>query len=489
MLENRINTKNRQLSLLLRLAVFIVVLIAFIPFVLAARYAVFSGDDFWIILETFSETGSSYIVKAMQKAGHMYLYWLGDYFCNILQPLLNPLRVFSYTQLRLTLIIILMLSFAGCFYMSYEISCSLGNRKNTIFIFALLLLPILSFRDYCASYLWYIGSTGYQAATFLFSVSAGLTLRCLRRKNRTDMVLACIFILLTTGCALLVGAFAACLLLVALAAVFAESKKVNRQLLVIFIVCVIGNIINVSAPGYYSRHGSAEDFYIFNSIYFSVVLLAKDFLFFIGKPSFLLFMFSAFVLGFSCGRRFKWITVIGVFFGLIVSIIVSLFPVVLGYNFIQASLEELSNTHMYVLDIELIVSCEIFTGLLGSQCSACGLGKNRTNFRKTAAVIFACLFIAALAGIRSCIPVQIYGNLSNGKIQEYSLEWRNNYELMANGVGQDVVITSIPDACVGTHKVSFGSSPDSAANPNLTKYFGMNSVCDGYYYYNHNNTP
>lgn len=490
MLENRINTKNRQLSLILPIAVFIVVLIAFVPFVLAARYTVFSGDDFWIISETLSESGSSYLVKSLQKAWHLFIYWQGDYFCNVLQPLLNPLRAYSYTQLRLTLIAILFLSFVSCLYMSFEIAEFLKIRNKAVYIFAVIMLPILLYREYPASYLWYVGTVAYQISTILFSVSIGLTLHAIRTDRKPVFIAACIFTFCTVGGSFMLGTFASCILLVSLAGNYAESGRLNRRLLLVFAVSVIGNLIHALAPGNFARHEYIGDYYIFRSVYVSFVLFVKDFLYFAGKPSFLFFVFCAFLIGFSFGRRFKWITVVGIFFGLIVSIAVSVFPVILGYNMTSVSLNTLSNNHIYVLDIVTIASCEIFAAVLGSQLSAGGFVKNRVKFGKCAAALVICLFIPVLAGIKSYIPTQIYENLSSGKIQEYSLIWRYNYELMENGVGEDVVIVDIPEPMPGAMKIAFGSSPETEKNIYLTRYFGMNSVCDGFYYYNtHNDTP
>lgn len=84
-----------------------------------------------------------------------------------------------------------------------------------------------------------------------------------------------------------------------------------------------------------------------------------------------------------------------------------------------------------------------------------------------------------------CIPVQISENLSNGKIQAYSEQIHEMFDMFQLRPGEDIVIVEQPDPCVGVKQILIKSYPTATTNKAIAKYFGNNSICDGYYAANH----
>ena len=140
-------TENTALKKRIFKAVLLVIIAAaFVPFVIAARYAVFQADDFAFYLGTIEMPGESYLIKSFRHAFQVYREWQGTYTTNLLNSLFNPL-------LRLGLIACLALAFTSAYLLSREINACFALGDSTLPIFAIVFLPILLYRDYNEVYL------------------------------------------------------------------------------------------------------------------------------------------------------------------------------------------------------------------------------------------------------------------------------------------------------------------------------------------------
>ena len=147
-------TENTALKKRIFKAVLLVIIAAaFVPFVIAARYAVFQADDFAFYLGTIEMPGESYLIKSFRHAFQVYREWQGTYTTNLLNSLFNPLNGYNYAMLRLGLIACLALAFTSAYLLSREINACFALGDSTLPIFAIVFLPILLYRDYNEVYL------------------------------------------------------------------------------------------------------------------------------------------------------------------------------------------------------------------------------------------------------------------------------------------------------------------------------------------------
>lgn len=480
-------TENTALKKRIFKAVLLVIIAAaFVPFVIAARYAVFQADDFAFYLGTIEMPGESYLVKSFRHAVQVYMEWQGTYTTNLLNSLFNPLNGYNYAMLRLGLIACLALSFASAYLLSREINACFALGDMTLPIFAIVLLPILLYRDYNEVYLWFIGAMAYQVPMMLLALALAFMLRCKRTKmNSTPaMLISAFFMLGMAGGVLLIGGLGACIMLIMCAADFAQNGKLDKRLLFIFAVAVVGDLINALAPGNFAKRSLFGDIFIAKSIAAAISAAAIEAKTMLLENGLLAFAAVAFVMGWrSPSKNLKRITFWGVVIGMIITPAVTVFPMMLGYN--AAGIEDVEIRGFFVLDISIIISAETIAFLAGNRLGArvpCGYRKRSNIAAVSAAALLMLVYSPKFIG---CIPVQISENLSNGKIQAYSEQIHEMFDMFQLRPGEDIVIVEQPDPCVGVKQILIKSYPDATTNKAIAKYFGNNSICDGYYAANH----
>ena len=121
-----------------KVLIMLICIAAIIPFVVAARYAVFHGDDFAICLKTQTMSGSTHFIRSLQTAQNSYMTWQGTYLANIMNPFFNPLLDYSYAWLRIFCMSGIVATFVCALFFAYQLDKSLCLGGKTVYIFALL---------------------------------------------------------------------------------------------------------------------------------------------------------------------------------------------------------------------------------------------------------------------------------------------------------------------------------------------------------------
>ena len=164
---------------------------------------------------------------------------------------------------------------------------------------------------------------------------------------------------------------------------------------------------------------------------------------------------------------------------MIITPAVTIFPMMLGYN--AAGIESVEIRGFFVLDISIIISAETIAFRAGNRlaaCVPCGYRKRSNIAAVSAATLLMLVYSPKLVG---GIPVQISKNLSDGKIQTYSEQIHVMFDMFQMRPGEDIVVIEQPEPCVGVMMTLIKSDPSTSTNTAIAKYFGNNSICDGYY--------
>ena len=117
--------KERLLSLL----ALAVTAAAYLPYVLAARYAIFHSDDYAFCTGTLAEPNGQLLSASLHRAWNSYMTWQGTFVPNLINPLFNPLNWYSYALLRLILIACLAAVFLAALLLCREI-CLILKMKG-----------------------------------------------------------------------------------------------------------------------------------------------------------------------------------------------------------------------------------------------------------------------------------------------------------------------------------------------------------------------
>ena len=450
---------------------------AYAPFVIAARYALFHGDDFSNVQGTFLGPAGGLLSTTVSKAWFVYTTWQGTWLCNFLCPLLNPLRNYSFAKCRIILMSCLCLMFAAALLLCRECDKSFRMGKNYGILTALFLLPLLAVRYYSDPCLWFVGAMNYAVPAFFLGFGLTLLLRSIRSESRSAQIGACLCLFLSGGCVLLFGGLGACLTLLLFLTAWLETGRADRRLAAGFLAVLAGDLINVLAPGNYVK--APGELAIFKTVGDALRIAAWDLGFQMSHLIFPAAVLLALLLGLRYGKRLKPASFALAAAGLLLTPAVTAFPYLLGYN--VAAPEEIATRAWFVIDIALVFCCLTLAVLVGGQLRyAFGKGTARA-LQTVSAVGAAALLLLCLPHAGESIPAQVAENLRNGKIQTYAAEWHEIFDMLSQRPGEHVVIEVQPDPCVGVMRVSLGASPEHPMNYNMARYFGNASIVDAWY--------
>lgn len=300
----KILSDKRKRNILLYSAVLIIVIACLLPYIAAARYAIFHYDDFYMYNNTVRTSGSSYLIKTFLTAHRYYTTFQGTWFCNWISSFLNPFRwgyERGYTVCRSFLMFGVAGTAAAGFWAFAEADKSLKFGGKGLLFFAAVFIPFVSYRSFCEIYAWFIGAVAYLMPLFFLLVALALMFRADRKQSVLMAVLACISCFLAAGGVLCIGALGACILLLCLAADFVGRRKINKYYLSSFCVIVAGDLINCLAPGNFAKYelgnGTGIGGNVISAVKYAVLTVTEDYADLFGGTTFMVFLLCAFLLG------------------------------------------------------------------------------------------------------------------------------------------------------------------------------------------------
>lgn len=460
-----------------RMILWCVVILICIPFLRAACYAVFRADDFSNVL--IVDSGESYLSAVWSRTVSCWRTWQGTYASCFFLYLLNPLNHFSYTLLRVILFILALSVIVSFFLFISTATDYFGiDSHHNIYIAAILLLPMLSYREYTEVYLWFTGAIVYLLPiVFLLLGFSFLFLGKKKGKVYWYVLSAIMFFLMSGGVLEAVG-FGMFLLLLFVVLEYLRAGKINKPFLCVFIVALSGALLNAVAPGNYVRHDAetmGAKINLLRTILYSFKLAFDEAEWFLRDTSFLFFVFAAMWVGIGLKIKPELKKTVACVAGLLLLPVVTLFPVVMGYN--SVSFEGLANRVYFPLDMSIIIALIGISVLTGNQLAVRGLLPEIRTVRLVCGLAMLMAVCTQGNKILENVPPVIAGNFHTGAVQNHTKAWTDIYGAIADSPEEQVVVTlPNPGPVIGCLENYISSDPDYWINQAIASYYGKGSV-------------
>ncbi|SFC74100.1 DUF6056 family protein [Butyrivibrio sp. YAB3001] len=437
-----VNKKRQELfSIVLGIILFMLLLV---PYIMAAFYANLSADDWMNIAKVNGENGNGVLDKTLLWVTDIYLNWQGTYsgsfftgFGGMIYQYGGGMR-WIHIEYAFAIILFFITFFALILRLLRTI---LGPEyKKGIACISATLMMFIILHDYNVSevFFWHTGLCMYT-----LPICAGLMMFSLllnERKNRTVTLICSLLALISVGGALNIAA-AVCFGCLSYL-VFVYVKKENYiQSIIIFVFAVMGAMINVAAPGNYTRHsGNGDGFNIVSSIQYALMGVCKRNIgFCIGYSMPFLFLIALLLYNFVL--RAKLPTFNPIIMGLVFIALEAIidFPVYLGYSsdFFPVRCEFLSRIVSITLMLLWLID---FISWYGEKW-----GRTIDINRQFVVLTFVIILIACTPfwhseEAKSYFPVRIYLDLASGELRKYENANQMILEALTNAENEDVVI-------------------------------------------------
>ncbi len=453
-----------------------------VPYLIVATYAGPSADDFSNLNNTIAHVDKLFFMKAIHASINSFVGWQGTYFGNILAFLGGAIFHFGGVYaLRIEFIINILIFFMSSLFLFWRIieiiDVSYTKRmKVSLVVASLFSLMILYDFDVSEVFYWHTGLAVYTIPTSLTL----LTIACAIKKDmsKKDLIVVAGLSFCAAGGALDIAAFVTgSLMLIAIYKSFISKKADN--IIICFIVALIGSLINCLAPGNFVRHGiMTEKFPIADSFRYSFANTVKSFWEYVGNGTIiLLFCICLLLFNNLKDTNIKFVNpfvMIGLLF--VGSIIID-FPVYLGYasNTIPLRCIFVRKVSMTIF---IIISALNLTGWLSKKVDEVFL------YKKEFVAIISGLVLIAFTNIISedcwnvIKPFKIWNDLFyKESLQSYESANKYIIETLKNNEGNDVIL-NVPSYDTLGYLKSIGLTDDSEnwVNTAVSYYFNNKSI-------------
>ena len=250
-----------------------------VPHIMLASFSVPGVDDFSCAnaVDIYRANHNS-LISAILYARDTYLTWQGTYTGEIIMGLEPSVRG-SYMPLRLILILSVVLFVAGIIFMAFTIARKFFGLSRNLSFGVALIAEFIAFNISPTGELfsWYTGAAVYTFPLIAFLFALSFSILSYYEGKKVYAVLAGICGFIGSGGSLMIVGFgcASYLVLILIYAYVIGLKKSNMnrfmELLIPFIVTVIGALICVAAPGNYIRKEVSGSIHVPNAIFYSGV--------------------------------------------------------------------------------------------------------------------------------------------------------------------------------------------------------------------------
>ena len=487
-INKELKSKNQQY------AWYIVNILIMLPTIIAICYEYPVADDFSRLstLKRYQEN-YSYINSIILFAKNTYFNWQGTYTHNILVAL-TP----EYQQYWVTRVFLIVLFVA--FYISalIMIECVLKryfgfeSRLSKHLISALCGYMIVNSTNSGEIFLWFAGAAANTLPLASYFLSIIFLIHYFDNKSKTDLVIACVTGFIGSGGSLQVVGFGCSLLCVVLlfelSSEFHKSKNGKNYKWTVFIpviVAIVGAVINAAAPGNFVRHASivsTGDMPVFRTLINSIYTVIRYIYILFQAYSLSVFLMVVCAISFICNVSYaanikKTIAITSIGF---LICIVSVFPVLLGYNdsWIADTGSRTEFVCCFTIWFILLFVCISISLELKSFLKEHGTGNVNLN-----SVLALLLILIALMGsvvkIKTGMSAKIADDLLSGRMQQTSSIMKSIYDELSNSKGNTIVTRkSLPDSVLYVNPI-IGTVPfsdnQSWINISIAEYFGLDS--------------
>ncbi len=460
----------------LRVITWISVIGICLPYLSAQQYALFRADDFSGYIGTMAKPGNSFFEKAFNYYVSNYMGWQGTWSSDFVFIFFNPIRVYSYTLLRIVLTGILLASIISIFFLSYVVMDYFHvNRKNAVYCVGLFLIPLLSYRDYKEIYLWFTGMAVYLLPVLFFAIAFSFLLLGEMKQKKIFFFLSAVFMVLMSGGVLEFVGFGMFWLLLLIIIEYIRTKKINKRFVIIFALSLLGALATAFAPGNFARRQEfSAKLSIMKAAFLSIKAFVEEIAWFGKDTTFIAFVILAFLLGCCFKRKIKDSITATAICGLILTPVVTIFPVALGYGSI--SVKSLPSRCLFILDMSIIACCIGTAFLVGNKLFTRDLLPDIKNIKFI--VCMAVLLVITLGGdeLTNYTPIAISANFKNGFIQKYESDWRSILDQIEHSSEWDITVTGAPDEINGCLSPDLTENPEWWTNVCVASFFSKGSV-------------
>ncbi len=495
-----------------------VIIIAAIIVVIAAGagYTVLSGDDFThgVRVGVFHVSLPKYFIASLLYVKDLYMDWQGTFFAMFLQAFLSPINNFGLPQLRAVMVgnaffffaALLALLWVGLSFFRTdeehfpEETASANKRlvSQRLLILTAFFVTIMNTEVYSEIWFWFSGAVAYSMPFSVLLVALTLILLLNRQKAGPRRKTGCavcagLLLFLSSGGSLAVAGAGCYTALLLTAVFFLISRKQNssahsslpqanpamersslRCNLAVFAAGVAGALINVAAPGNFSRHdetagvglhfgraiGCAVRMFVEETgRLFRETMLGLVFLFLIAMGLY---------LAGKCRIALKEYGIVTVF--ALAAGPVAYFPVALGYGSYY-----IPNRCYFVIDAALVISLlnlALFVGVSFQRVL-----KLPADGRSMAFLLYVCLAAVVVSPL-SVTEMPLYRiarSVHNGSYHDYYEKCVEIYGYLETCPEREVVL-EMPEYIEDFECFYLDEDKDGWVNRGIAAYYGKESV-------------
>lgn len=452
----------------------------------SAGYTVLLGDDYThgVRVGSFHVPFLQYVMASLQYMKEIYLDWQGTYFAMFLQALLSPINNFGLPQLRAVMMgnaLLFFLSLFGVLWAAFGHICK--EQKGypiRLTVFTLVLFTILDSCVFTEIFFWYSGAVAYSIPLSLFLLSAMCFLiynnECYSEKIKNILTIcAAILLFLASGGSLAVSGTACYAVLLLTFGLYCVRRRFSVRNAVVLSAGIIGALINVAAPGNFSRHtqnSAGNSWRVIQSMKWAVKNVWRE----IGRltrETMFGFMLLAMVLvGIYLSKQLWGIVKL---YGLISVLAlgtgyVTAFPVAFGYNG-----SEFPNRCYFVLDVGLALSLLNFAVFAGCCLERWfKLQERRRAWAVMAALLLAAYLLSPEKISDSAVAAMARSN-RNGTYEEYYGKCVELYDYLDQCQEADVVV-EVPAYIENFECFYLDEDAQGWVNVGMAQYYHKNSI-------------
>lgn len=464
----RLSSANNILFVFLVIMIFLMTL----PVCMASSYTFLLADDWIEGVSKVDVTFGELIILSISNVKTYYLNWLGTYSAKFFQALLNPLNGFGSIQLRIIMTIV-----SSLFFVSFVVFTYSSLKKNNMNMITSLLyiltclVGMMGYKMWEETLYWYSGAICFTLPLSVFFL-VGSMINCGKFEKTWAYVLETILLFVVAGGNLAVTGAVCWLLTVLIYEKYIQEKNV-KPYIVVWLVTVVGALINTLAPGNYVRHGKIDDsgIHVFQSLAWSInyVIESIEWLLF-ETPFGIMIAIITLIVALKSRDIINHSIQTALLYA--ITPIFAAFPVCLGY-----SRETVTNRCEFVIVCSIVIAMLHISLIVGQS-----LGRviSYESIRGTIGGLII-LFILLMVQkpewrITNTIPYKTLVDLSSNRIQDYYSFVNNTYSLIEMDNNRNVFLYDDMTPPDSFWSVGLTSNPENYINQTCARYYDKESI-------------
>ncbi len=467
------------------------VIVLCMPSVIITLYTYPVQDDFYnttVVLEEMAQ-GKNAFVAAWSKAINGYTTYSGYYFSLFLTYFTDAIIQCDIWGIRIVQFIM-----SVCFYtitcvfvycITKRIMLYSTERAWQVMTFFIACITCLYYYSEHEDLYWFCASVIYLIPMICIMLGIILFIYAIDCNNRMLLIPVGLLGFLSGGAVLNIAALG-CILFIMVAYWGIVVKKRILLSLVGSLPMVVGGIINVIAPGNFVRKGNFisgnEAFEVLRGTFQYVLERYEQFL--TRRPLFLAILIILTILLLCTDySKYKYKFYVPLLFTVVMflSIMITIFPVALGYGMDVYVLMERSNfISDYAIYLFTFLTLFYWRGWLAVKYPQWFI-KNRGKIVGYIAIASIICLAFIKTNIPEIVPIRLVRELRSGRIENYA-EWNVSIiEAVKNGEGDIVRIeTTAPEdkTCLINPKFYYGEYDyeNEFANRSMAKFYGKKAI-------------